>query len=400
MDLVSSERPDPDGIREPRLPDLETVLTDDEFFRVQMTVSCRDTDGLPKVDGAGEVVERDGTRVQVMHNGLLIEEGCYYGPWMTHVIHGLRGHHEPQEEMVVEAVLRRLAATGSPATAVELGSFWAYYSMWFLRAVPTGRVVAMEPDPGWLDVGKRNLALNGLEATFVHGAVGPHPGSPTSFPAESSGEFVEVVQHDLDSLLSETGVEHVDLLLCDIQGFETVLLERARASLAAGKVRFLILSTHHHFISGDPLTHQRARDLLAELGAHVICEHSVSESFSGDGLIAVSFDPRDRDLTVQISLARSLQSLFGESERELARVWAERDAAAVELNAARLETAAAHERCAVLESELAEANDRLRATSTELYQLYRRPAWRQLAAPVAQRVRPIAARLAKQARRH
>jgi hypothetical protein len=42
-------------------------------------------------------------------------------------------------------------------------------------------------------------------------------------------------------------------------------------------------------------------------------------------LIAVSFDPRDKDLTVELSHARSKQSLFGEVEYELA---ASRDAAA------------------------------------------------------------------------
>ena len=54
--------------------------------RVAMTLSCRDTDVLPKVPGAGQVRALSGSSVQVMHNGLLIEEGCYYGPWMTSVV--------------------------------------------------------------------------------------------------------------------------------------------------------------------------------------------------------------------------------------------------------------------------------------------------------------------------
>lgn len=83
-------------------------------------------------------------------------------------------------------------------------------------------------------------------------------------------------------------------------------------------MRFLIVSTHHHSISGDPLTHQRALALLIDTGAHVISEHSVNESFSGDGLIAVSFDDRDRDFVVPVSHARSKDSLFGELEVDLA----------------------------------------------------------------------------------
>ena len=36
----------------------------------------------------------------------------------------------------------------------------------------------------------------------------------------------------------------------------------AASALADGRLRFLIVSTHHHSISGDPLTHQKC---LAEL---------------------------------------------------------------------------------------------------------------------------------------
>jgi SAM-dependent methyltransferase len=79
----------------------------------------------------------------------------------------------------------------------------------------------------------------------------------------------------------------------------------------------MVVSTHHHSISGDPLTHQRALAQLTEAGAHIITEHSVAESFSGDGLIVASFDDRDRDLVVEVSRARAKDSLFGEPEVEL-----------------------------------------------------------------------------------
>lgn len=311
-------------------------LDDAQRARVAMTTSCRDTDGLPKVAGAGTVRLEGGTRVQVMHNGLLIEEGCYYGPWMTEIIRELRGHHEPQEEVVVAQVLERLADETGPVM-VELGSFWAFYSMWFLRRHPSGRAVAMEPDPAYLEVGRRNLALNGLEATLVHGAVGREPGGTAAFVAESDGREVRVPQHSLASLLQATGTERVSVLMCDIQGFELVLLEGARELLEAGRVRFLVVSTHHWSISGDPLTHQKVLDLLAGLGAHVVAEHSVSESFSGDGLVVASFDPRDRDLVVPLSHARSRQTLFGESELQLNHVWHERDAARAQVAAVRAE---------------------------------------------------------------
>lgn len=292
-----------------------------EAARVEMTLACRDADSIPKVEGAGEVVDRDGRRVQVMHNGVLIEADCYQGPWMTELIRCLRGHHEPQEERVFHELVGRFAATEPEPTMVELGSWWAYYSLWFASALPNARVVAMEPDPVYLEVGRRNFALNGLEATFVHGAIGDRPGSDVWHVSERTNEALAVPCHDLRSLLRAAGLERISLLLADIQGAETLLLEHNRDALAAGTVRFVVLSTHHHSISGSPLTHQHARELLASFGAHVVAEHTVGESFSGDGLVAASFDARDRSLRVPVSRARSLESQFGELEHDLAAAW-------------------------------------------------------------------------------
>jgi FkbM family methyltransferase len=253
---------------------------------------------------------------------------------MTEVIRTLRGHHEPQEERVFDQIVRRLAGERGPLFMIEFGSYWAYYALWFCRAIASARAIAVEPDPAYLAVGQRNAVLNDLTAavSFVHGAVGNRPGQLLDFRAESDGCDHQVTQYDLGSVLDTAGLDRVDVVLADVQGAETIILERGKSDFRQGRVRFLIVSTHHHAISGNPLTHQQAIALLTELGAHVICEHSVSESFSGDGLIAVSFDERDRDLTVDISRARSKDSLFREVEFDLAtsdaqRIRAQQDAA-------------------------------------------------------------------------
>jgi FkbM family methyltransferase len=290
--------------------------------RVLMTASCRDSDALPRVANAGQVLLHAGRPVQVMHNGLLIDEGCYYGPWMTEIIKELAGHHEPQEEVVFDAIIRRLVASPGPAEPwiIEFGSFWAYYSMWFCTAVPGAHALAMEPDPVYLEVGRRNAELNGLadRIEFVHGAVGENAGQFMEFRTESTGDVVPVLQYDLRSLLDKAGVSAIQLAMVDIQGAETVMLDRAQELLRAGAVRFLVVSTHHQEISSDALTHQRALDVLRDCGAHIIAEHTVRESYSGDGLIAAAFDSADRDVEVAISHARAKESLFGEPEYELA----------------------------------------------------------------------------------
>lgn len=302
--------------------------------RVELAVSCRDTDVIPKVADAGEV--RDGH--QVMHNGVLVEADGYQGPWMTEIIRRLRGHHEPQEEVAFHAVLERLAATSTNPVVIELGCWWAYYSLWARRRIPGARSICVEPDPAYLDVGRRNFVLNGCDATFHHAAMGFGPTPPQPFPCESDGREHDVPFEGLGSLLDRFGVERADLVLVDIQGAETPLLDGARELLRAGRVRFMVISTHHHRISGDPLTHDRCLMLLRELGAHVITEHTVAESFTGDGLIAVSFDQQDRGLHVVTSRCRVGQSLFGDplwdldaTRQELAGVRAELDSLRTEL---------------------------------------------------------------------
>jgi len=94
-----------------------------------MTVSCRDCDAIPKVDRAGEVFEYRGETVQLMHNGVKVVAGGYHGDWMSQIINRLRGHHEPQEELIFHEIMKYIPAS---ATMIELGGFWSYYSLWFL----------------------------------------------------------------------------------------------------------------------------------------------------------------------------------------------------------------------------------------------------------------------------
>jgi FkbM family methyltransferase len=353
------------------LPSLDS-FEPDIARRVAMTVSCADADGIPKVDDAGKVYEQHGKRVQVMHNGLLVEEGGYYGDWMTEVIRTLRGHHEPQEERVFDQIVRRLAGESGPSYMIEFGSYWAYYALWFCRAMSSGRAIAVEPDPAYLAVGQRNAALNDLTAavTFVQGAVGNRPGQLLDFRAESDGCDHQVTQFDLGSVLETAGLDRVDVVLADVQGAETIILERGKNDFRQGRVRFLIVSTHHHAISGNPLTHQQAMALLTELGAHVICEHTVSESFSGDGLIAVSFDERDRDLTVEVSRARSKDSLFGEVEFDLAASDAQRNRAQQDAADMRAQLDGVQSRLEEAEGQIISLTSRLDISESERHELH------------------------------
>ncbi len=258
-------------------------LGEDE--RVALTSACRDADAIPKVEGAGEVSVFEGQRIQTMHNGLRVVADGYYGAWMTRLIELLRGHHEPQEEAAVHEVLRHL---GSHATMLEVGAFWSYYSLWFLKDRPHRRAFALEPDPAHLALGRRNAALNGLRPMFRQGVLAVGDARRATLSTESSG-WQEVDAVPLTEIAAALG-GRIDLLLCDAQGAETDLVGALQGLSRTGAIGFVILSTHAEAITGDPLTHQRCLRAMKALGAHVLAEHDVHESFSGDGLIVASFD--------------------------------------------------------------------------------------------------------------
>ena len=283
------------------------ALLDNER-RVLMTARCRDADAIPKVAEAGAVyTDIDGIRVQIMHNGLKVLADGYYGSWMTELIRLCRGHHEPQEERVFHEVVSRLS---SSSTMVELGGFWAYYSLWFLQLHPLRQALVLEPDPAHLAVGRKNALLNKLDPKFVAGFVGEKSAPPVPFQTEESGE-VMLPCWSVPKLLDEHGLAKIDILHCDTQGAELGVLEGSLPLFREGRINWVFVSTHAFQISGDPLTHQRCLSLLQQAGAVIEVEHDVHESFSGDGLIVARFGPAPAGWhPVEVSHNRYSQSLF------------------------------------------------------------------------------------------
>jgi hypothetical protein len=277
--------------------------------RVAITLSCRDCDQIPKVRNAGEVFRHDGVEVQRMHEGTLVRAGGYGGPWMTRVIAGLRGHHEPQEEVV----FHRLVQACRPGTRiVELAAYWAYYTNWYLGAVPNAEAVCVEPDADHVAVGQGNLALNGRRATWIRASLGGAHAASMPFRQSSDGTTVDIPCHAMDSLFDEIGWQPIEMLHLDGQGVELPFLKSLDRAVERTLLRFVVVSTHHGSISGSPTTHADCLRQLESLGAVILCEHGVEESFSGDGLIAASFDPADASLLIPpISRNTPEGSLFG-----------------------------------------------------------------------------------------
>lgn len=364
MHIVPPDSPPPPAPPPPPIADLShrpvdrrpnwEIIPDWLAGRISQTIACTDADHLPRVDRAGDTIDIDGESVQVMHNGVVVTEGGYYGPLSSEVIRCLRGVHEPQEEVAFDAVVRRIAAT-APAdrepTMIELGSYWAYYSLWFLDSFPHGRSICLEPDPRNLEVGQRNFELNGRTGTFINGAIGDGTGAPMSFRPDDGSPAFDLPTYDLRALLALVGTTAVDLLLADIQGGELPLLMHSIDLLRSGVVRFMVVSTHDLAITGSAMTHQHVLELLIEAGAHIVCEHTISESVSGDGLIVAAFHADDRDLVVDVSHGRARDSLVGEWEPRIEAYRAELLAARARIDELTTERDELIERLAALAPE-------------------------------------------------
>lgn len=285
--------------------------------RTAMATHCRDADPVPKVPGAGQVHVEDGRRIQVMHNGVRVVADGYYGRWMTDLISACRGHHEPQEERMFHEIVSRLPPGG---TMIELGGYWAFYTTWFLTAAPGRRAVVVEPEPLHMEIGRANLALNGVDesASFVSGFVGGTPGQVRAFDTEKSG-CIDALCYDVPTLMAMHGMDKLTILHCDTQGAELVVLQQAAPLLQERRIDWVVVSTHHHSISGDPLTHQRCLHLLRGIGGTVVAEHDVQESYSGDGLIVARFCPEPSGWQpVELSHNRVSTSLFRDPLYDLA----------------------------------------------------------------------------------
>ena len=277
--------------------------------RSLMTISCPDADHIPKVPQAGCMLQRGADRVQLMHNGVEVVYGGYHGDWMAHVIRGLRGHHEPQEELLFYHLIRYMRHR---TIMVELGSFWAYYTQWFLKDIPDSRAWCVEPDEHNMSVGQRNAALNGTteRVRFFRAWLGGQALESHSAPSETSPTPITLPMLDAAQVLAMVG-EPIELLHMDMQGAETGFLSSLDPATARAQLRFVMVSTHHSSISGSATCHVDCVEALRARGAAILIEHDVIESYSGDGLIVASFQPDDVSLHFpKISRNRAETSLF------------------------------------------------------------------------------------------
>lgn len=263
--------------------------------RIDIAVSCKDCERVPKVANAGEIIKSQEGDYQIMHNGIKALINSHYGNFNVEVIRRLKGHHEPQEELAFHSVLEYIPTGGS---VLELGCAWAYYSLWFLDSVKNGVATLVEPVASNLRDGKRNFALNNKNGDFINAAISNHPADMKPVKLWE-GCTVEIETKSIDQIMRTRNMNHIDILHSDIQGAEANMLRGANEALRMKAISWLFISTHTENV------HQKCIQILRSYGYHIWQEHTLSESYSVDGLI-VACD-RKRKCAIKLSKRISMQ---------------------------------------------------------------------------------------------
>ncbi len=242
------------------LKDLTVEELDYWDKRIETALASEDNARIKCVKNAGKIKGH----LLVMHNGIVIEPLTYYGFPVLKMLVDNKGIHEPQEEYAFQQVLKEMPAG---ATMIELGAYWAFYSMWFNKSVQNANNYMIEPIH--LDEGIKNFRLNKLRGNFFRAYVGD-----TSKVAEDGIDIISV-----DSFTKENNISFVDILHSDIQGFELLMLKGAINLLSEKRVGYIFISTHSNELHADCMKFLESLDYLQ------VCSANLQESYSWDGLL-------------------------------------------------------------------------------------------------------------------
>tara|TARA_R110000823_G_scaffold163029_1_gene294704 strand:+ start:113 stop:1021 length:909 start_codon:yes stop_codon:yes gene_type:complete len=210
---------------------------------------------IKRVPDAGKII--DGN--VILHQGIKVSAEGYYGDFSEclQINHGV---HEPSEERMFQEVLNDI---DEGATMIELGSYWAMYTIWFSKMIKGSINYCIEPESSNIKVGIDNCKLNDVSADFTLGFIGNSKG-----------------QIKVSDFIKEKKIDFIDMLHSDIQGYELHLLHDMVPLMKNKKIKYLFISTHSNEI------HYEAIRIMKECGYRIICSSDfLEETFCMDGII-------------------------------------------------------------------------------------------------------------------
>lgn len=142
---------------------------------------------------------------------------------------------------------------GEGSCVVDIGANIGFYAIRQALRARRGRVIAFEPAPSVFRRLKANVDANHLnQVTAVNAAIGATAGAVHFVESawsincrivnEPTRDSVQVTCETLDSAMARLGVEAIDILKVDTEGFERAVLQGASATLP--RVRRIVLEAH------------------------------------------------------------------------------------------------------------------------------------------------------------
>ena len=187
------------------------------------------------------------------------------------------------EEHFLDSMAPRLQG----GVLLDVGANYGSYAEYLSRIAPTARIHAFEPHPSTF----RRLSqhLSGRNVTLVQEALSDRGGelelfdfadgdgsTQASLSQEAVGFFADrVVRHairstTLDAYLEREGIERVDFLKIDTEGFDLNVLKGAERAIRERRIGMI----QFEFIPANIATHVTMRDFFAALpgyGIHRLC---------------------------------------------------------------------------------------------------------------------------------
>jgi len=192
------------------------------------------------------------------------------------------GTYEPEESSLIRRFLR------SGITFVDVGANVGYYSLMAAAAAgPSGRVVAIEPNPDLCEGLEetirnnriRNMILEqaavGKETGWADLFVPTHPGNNTAtLIPNGGGSPIRVRVITLDEYLEQQQIATVDFLKIDVEGFEDKVLEGARCALRAKRIRAVLCEFNGTWLRARGATPRDCFDLIRSFGLRPVQQPS------------------------------------------------------------------------------------------------------------------------------
>ena len=214
-------------------------------------------------------IKRDETagtvdsNIITLNNNIKVFDRCYCEDF-TEILKINYGVHEPAEERAFDCVLDALKNNNkNNYTMIELGSSWAFYSIWFKIILSNSQSFCIEPSLHHLYAGVKNFQLNNVHGDFTQGFVGNEPDGL-----------------NLINFIKSKNIETIDILHSDIQGSEFLMLKQIKNYLLQKKINYIFVSTHSNQLHYDCI------DFLINNNYRIVCHCDFDhQTYQFDGFI-------------------------------------------------------------------------------------------------------------------